>query len=210
MNYSILKAGNTGRAGAQFGNDNASKSHLNLVEENSNATLQNYDMLRDEFTKGLSKDDRISLNRYAGTGYLDINPWLRTKQTVPGSVEAKYLRPIVAHLHSLLKPLPVDAVVYRGIHSDASKRLKTGDIFKDLAFTSTTIDSNATHAFRGDKGTVFRIHVPAGTPVAFPERNKFHNKDEREIVLAPGTHFKVLEGGGGYIHLQVMPTLHKR
>lgn len=208
--------GKTGKKGGQFGNDNASKNRLDL-ETNPNASSA-FDRLHVKFFKGLDDSQHTTLLRYSGGDYAALNDTLRNKSTPDeSSVRANIrtsFRSFAAELNRLMKPLPVDAVVWRGIHANVRDKYKTGDVFKDRGFVSTSINLNVANHFigrnpNGPRGTIFKIRVPAGARAAFLNRDTVDGR-EQEILLAPGTHFKVLDSeGSNFMHLQVVPTPKK-
>lgn len=101
-------------------------------------------------------------------------------------------------------PTTGDRVFYRGVTKQLADQLRDGTIFTDKGFTSITTDRQiALDRFTGfspeEKGRVFEVHVPRGTPLLDVDRraNPTHDSEyttEREHILGHGTRFRVKGG----------------
>lgn len=142
----------------------------------------------DKWRQGLTTDELEARNQYIGLGYHEFNKALRK-----GSANPEIMRN-VRTLAKSLKPLNENAIVYRGINGEVPEIMKTGAIIRDRAFVSTSLDKQIALRFsKSDTRAVARIRVPAGTRVGYA-----NHSEEREIILSPGSKFKILkiEGRG--------------
>ncbi len=98
-------------------------------------------------------------------------------------------------------PTTEDRVLYRGVTKRLSDKLTDGTVFQDKGFTSITTDKKiALDRFTGfspeEKGRVFEVRVPKGTPLLDVDRIANPTNDpeyttEREHILGHGTRFRV-------------------
>ena len=145
----------------------------------------------------MTKEQRAAVSCYTGSGYKQINPYLR-RQT--GRPEEGVLKQIQA-LHSLLENqrLKTPMTVYRGVsHNTAmiggSKRgLNTysdeelcGKLLVDGAFVSTSLRENS--AF---PGTMLVLDLPAGTRGAYVGDISTLQHEEREFLMDKDQAFRV-------------------
>jgi hypothetical protein len=143
-------------------------------------------------TSHIKRNEKNAISRWtqnSPTGYKEINSHLRN-----GNGD-KETREITGHLENAVRghSIPHDTWGYRGVHSVHAKnldKLKSGDVFHNKGFASTTLDPNkATHFARGEH--MLAVHIPKGTNalyVSHPNLNSWTS--EREMVLAPSTHYK--------------------
>ena len=122
---------------------------------------------------------------------------------------AYYQRQIASLTRAIHRtPTRRDQVFYRGVTAEMLPLLQEGTTFTDLGFTSVTADKTiADERFSGfsrlddlnpgNKGRVYSIHIPKGTPLLDVDAALQISKDdvtEREFLLAPGTRFRVQRG----------------
>lgn len=84
-------------------------------------------------------------------------------------------------------PLTQPMTVYRGFSADQFGNLKPGDTFTDKGFVSTSLTN--------DVGSVGKAAKPATAEIRLPKGAKAAAGSSREMVLPPGTKFKILSAG---------------
>jgi hypothetical protein len=176
-----------------------------------------YDDLRDEYKRALegprsyTPDQRTAIRAYispsfGGNGYEWLNKALRNgdrgalEAHAPTNGSQMTYQQIADHLHAALDQTRTkrDLVSYRGVKAGAIPKLQVGDEITDDGFISTSMDPGEAQGFSqelgGDKGgaTVFEISVPAGTHALAGE------KSEHELLLRPGSTFRVVSVEGGF------------
>lgn len=118
------------------------------------------------------------------------------------SKQEQYYRQQIEKLQKVIEKTKTtkDAVLYRGVDARLSKKLVDGTVFTDKGFTSLTSDRQiAEERFMGfgdERGRVFEVHVPKGTPLLEiePILNPLNDKEyttEQEHLLGHGTRFRV-------------------
>lgn len=80
-------------------------------------------------------------------------------------------------------PLTEDTTVYRGFSADQFGALAAGDVVTDKGFTSTSLTADVTAVGKATSPAVATIRLPAGTRAAAGS--------SRELVLPPGSKFRV-------------------
>lgn len=200
MNYPTLKSSPTGNRGGQFGNDNASKDHVDLdwrgVEEQHVDAV--FKPMRDVWLAEINPDDdRLSsefhaVERYSHNAYHDINIFLRK-----GPAEYKRLlksddpdlhigrddpEPLIESMDKAFRPSTRDMYLYRGITRKWAD-LKMPEQFSDKGYTSTSLHPH----FASSWADMVRIHVPEGTPIAF---GYYDGGKEWEVILPRNSKFK--------------------
>lgn len=140
----------------------------------------------------VSTDDLIGLREYTANGYVKMNEGLRGSKTA-----LKEMAPIVKTAASGLKAMPeVKGTVYRGANMTPERLAgyKVGETISERGFTSTTQNKamvlGQTQEQLFNKNTMFVIKSKGGGKDVsmlsqFP--------DEKEVLFAPGTEFKVLK-----------------
>lgn len=175
--YPILKAGNTGRKGAQYGNKNAAKDYRDFAEDIDNRDKM-YALWPGEYHKNLTPEQAQAVQTYTGKNpifnYSLINATLRKRTDMQTDNDVSRT---VHHIVSSAKPLPTDLVLYRGVNKESPK-----GVFSHRGFTSGSLDPDQALRFGN---TLMRIRVPAGTPVAYGDYEQ-----EQEIILMPNSRFK--------------------
>ena len=167
----------------------------------------NYDKdLHEHAQKNLTGDishidtnGRRSIQRWTeADGYKAINGHLRGHNNPMGKALAEHLEKAVAGHY-----LPNSVWAYRGIHephADNLKSLKTGDVFHNAGFASTTLDpKRATHFARGSD--ILAMHLPKGAAALYVSHPKLNgHTSEREMLLNHGTQFR-------YSHSETIPNV---
>src|SRR5262245_40024249 len=80
-------------------------------------------------------------------------------------------------------PLPRDVTAYRGMDPGQFGKLTVGQVISDPAFVSTSLTKGAGAVGRAAKSVEAEVHLPAGTRAA--------GGSARELILAPGSRFRV-------------------
>lgn len=102
--------------------------------------------------------------------------------------------------HTTTKPM----TVYRGIHDSEFHSKKVGTTFTDHGYTGTSIKPHVARGFAHDakydeehydktktQGSIFRIHMPAGTKAHYLDMHNGPCASEHEVLLHRGTKFKI-------------------
>lgn len=158
----------------------------------------------------LTADEEQAVYDYSLTGYHDMNDCLRTGNNCTAEANTRN-----ANLQSALRPLGEPVTVFRSTnleHLGGAQSLDdlanlVGSDIADSGFSSTSLDPSVTELF-GDVD--MQIEVPAGTPSIFPG-SRANMPTEQELILGPGTRFRVLEvnrttpSGRPSVRLQVIP-----
>ena len=100
---------------------------------------------------------------------------------------------------------PKEAWVYRGIDNRHQLDVKVGDVVKDDAFQSATINKTFAQEWarnRGPGGTLVKITLPAGTKVVPLQDSS--NQDEGELLINRGTQYTVTKVTGRNIEMRVI------
>jgi hypothetical protein len=99
-------------------------------------------------------------------------------------------------------PLPVDVRLYRGVSLTPEQLgLKVGSVYADPGFVSTTASRTLAGKYAKSGGTVFEIYTPAGSK-ALSIGTQAVIKSEQEVLMGPGSTFKVLsikQRGNGWL-----------
>ncbi|MER2566862.1 MAG: ADP-ribosyltransferase, partial [Myxococcaceae bacterium] len=158
----------------------------------------------------VNTDDLISLREYTANGYVKMNEGLRGSK-----MALKATAPIVKTAASGLKAMPeVKGTVYRGANMTPERLAgyKVGETISERGFTSTTLNK-AMVLGKGpeqsfNKNTMFVIKSKGGgKDVSMLSQYP----DEKEVLFAPGTEFKVLKNSfdnrlsKNVIYLQEVP-----
>lgn len=140
----------------------------------------------------VSTDDLVGLREYTANGYVKMNEGLRGSKTA-----LQEMAPIVKTAASGLKAMPeVRGPVYRGANMTPERLAgyKVGATISERGFTSTTqhkamvLGQTAEQSF--NKNTMFVIKSNGGgKDVSMLSQYP----DEKEVLFAPGTEFKVLK-----------------
>lgn len=147
----------------------------------------------------VSRYANSSLSHYVGTGYTNINGYLRVKaqginsRGEPFKVNTELERQIV-EIDQLMKPSELDFAGYRGVRQEFVKQIEgldVGDQFSMDGFTSVSRASRVSLQFAGagrsESGVLFKFIVPKGTPMITT------NPDEAELILRSGHVFRIVK-----------------
>ncbi len=160
-----------------------------------------------------------SVRRYTdGSGtYSLVNEYLRNGEQswmTPSEIEdAKQIAKDLTQLIEASPGLEEEQIVYRGGDESLAQtlaKLSIGDTIVDNAIISTSEDSRVAEGFAVDDGAVMRVYLPAGTKTFSPYGYRTGSKEgdpESELLLAPGTKFKLVEiNGNEYTFDLVQPS----
>lgn len=147
-----------------------------------------------DYTQSLPADQQAAVRGYTGTGYQEINGFLRE-----GHFDTEAVRQQVGHLDKALagNRLPEDVVVARGTNlGHYYREMGTGNPldmigkdFTDKAYMSTSLgDPVFTH-----KEAVLHLRVPQGTPSLWVEKLSHADIGERELLLGRGNEYRITE-----------------
>ncbi|MGA5033382.1 ADP-ribosyltransferase [Streptomyces cellulosae] len=129
---------------------------------------------------------------YQGRAYRDMNSLLRSG-TSPQRATLDETRARISTLSDLIaiqEPFTEDRALYRGTRQ-LRLGLKPGDEFHDKGFASTSEDEDVAASMTGVGGSLFRIKAPSGTQ-ALEVAALGEDIGEREVILPPGTKFRVI------------------
>lgn len=141
-----------------------------------------------------------SLSDYVGSGYTQINGYLRVKAKGINSRGEPFkinpdLEKKIADLDALMKPSELEFAGYRGVRREFVKEielLEIGDTFPMEGFTSVSRASRVSLQFAGAGrsdmgGVLFKFIVPKGTPMITT------NSREAELILRSGHQFRIVK-----------------
>lgn len=157
---------------------------------------------------------RDAIRNYSVTGYRDMNNCLRTGQSCDPDVTARN-----AEMESAMSVSTDPMTVHRamnlrnlagGTSADQLASL-VGQEISDSGFTSTSLDRSQTEVFGSDPDSVnLEIEMPTGTRALFSGADAAI-ADEQEVILPPGTRYRVVEATPGNppdrptLRIQVIP-----
>jgi hypothetical protein len=153
-----------------------------------------------------------AVNAYqTATGYT-INEALRDPQ-----ISEEQVQPLIDGLDNAIKeatPITEDMTVYRGIKGnglDFFESLKSGDVFQDKGFVSTTLDPKTVTKFSVQggmyQGIVMRMQIPSGSKGLFPMSVTGMGQAssrEAEFILPRDSKFKILSNEGKVWDVEVV------
>lgn len=155
--------------------------------------LEEYDSVK------FSEQEQASVHEYTGGRYQSINHLLRHGDTHEDDESPeKTIEFADVLLNAIGKTeLKEDTVLYRGSGFDTE--LAVGDVIKDRAFSSTSLQSEVAEEFTGSEENeekefkyVMKIKAPKGTKGLFPATAGVAG-EENEFILPPNTGFKVVK-----------------
>ncbi|MET7857695.1 ADP-ribosyltransferase, partial [Streptomyces sp. NPDC005318] len=111
------------------------------------------------------------------------------------------------------RPVPEDIMVVRGTglgHLKLRSPLDMlGKTYPDKGYTSTSLGNHPVPSFAG-KEAILHLRVPKGTPALWLEKVSKFDVEERELLLARGSEFKVtrvfMENGQAQVYGEVLPA----
>lgn len=146
-----------------------------------------------EWKDGLSPAQEKAMRFYQSPGFALMNGQLRglDRKDIKADVtfddaDLKRAQKASKDLHSAIRkapPLKEPITVYRGFSADQFGDLKPGMELKDKAFVSTSLTP--------DVGSVGKASRPATAEIVLPEGTKAAAGSSRELVLPPGSRFRV-------------------
>ncbi len=153
---------------------------------------------------GLNPDEASAVSNYTGAGFMPINSILRQDLAEGSHLEERIA--LIDHALEKSPPLEKDLLVHRGVTYGADTmmgKLRAGDVFRDKAFVSTSVNQKITEKFAksavaaaplGMLPTRFDIKVPAGSKGAYMAgwlAYKVGGHSEGEFLLPRGSKFKI-------------------
>jgi hypothetical protein len=129
----------------------------------------------------LNDADERALSDYTGTGYKQINPYLRRNSNDDSHLDSR-----VSAVSQALSKLPTHSgIVYRGtwLSADVADSYAVGSFVTERGFTSTSSDER--HAFGGN--TLFLIKSKSGRVLG----DHSQHRNESEVLFDHGTNFRV-------------------
>ena len=176
-----------------------------LTEEEYKALNPDWSLIKDQKTKD---DIWNAINYWQSSAYSRVNRALRARdpEAWRDGNESNEISSLDKAFEIMGKPLPHDAVLYRGIRGKAlSKRLKEGSTITDKGFTSTT------HSLRtaadlfgfGETGVVLHITAKKGTMVFKPKQERSEYMPEPEIMLNRGSRMRVTKRVGNNVYAEL-------
>ncbi|MFF0291958.1 ADP-ribosyltransferase, partial [Streptomyces sp. NPDC005262] len=111
------------------------------------------------------------------------------------------------------RPVPEDIMVVRGTglgHLNLESPLDMlGNTYPDKGYTSTSLGNHPVPSFAG-KEAILHLRVPKGTPALWLEKVSKFDVEERELLLARGSEFKVtrvfMDNGQAQVYGEVLPA----
>lgn len=141
-------------------------------------------------------DEWRAMKYYTSSGYDTLNPVLRQNK---GDLTTIHDEKALKHIKSLDSAIEkagrttADVIVARGVKNGARwQHLKTGDVFVDHGFGSTSVSNSTASSFAGEgkERTLLNIRVPKGSRGMFVGHHSSVGH-ENEFILPRGTHFKI-------------------
>ncbi|MFF5981699.1 ADP-ribosyltransferase [Streptomyces olindensis] len=168
-----------------------------------------------DYVDNLDPSARQALNDYSGDtfpSYKDINGYLRE---IPDYAKAKpEVMHDIAEMDRVLasRPVPDTIMVVRGTDLGylnlSSPMDMVGQTFPDKGYTSTSLGDHPVGSFKY-KEAVMHLRLPKGTPALWLEKVSQYGMDERELLLARGTEYRVtrvfMDGGKVHVYGEVLP-----
>jgi hypothetical protein len=209
--------GHSGRAGAVGGSGGGGDKYSEIKD----SEFYNFGEKFSNWESNLTEEESGALGSYSESGYSTINKMLRKEV-----VENK--NPSTLLIDSALEKssLPENVVAFRGF-SDPNlisnfENLK-GKIYQDKAFVSTTLDRVRAENFAaltgkfegsGKEGIVAEIRIPAGTKAGYLDvidknRSPLGQRGERELLLARGQKFKIIDAVKNPSHYKIVMEVVK-
>lgn len=156
------------------------------------------------FHNNLNVEERKIFDHYTGSGYQSMNQCLRNNLTI-GNCTPAVQNAIVA-LEKILERSDVprtknEIYVFRGFNpADTSssqkfaeqlRNMKVGELYEDRAFISTSVQHPPSE-FVGSACCMMIVKLPRETPAYYIGKDSSSSQEE-EVILLPGTVFKLVE-----------------
>lgn len=193
---------------SEFENDLDAEFEDDLGNEYEEALEQVFDVQSEIDVADLNDAEKISLMRYTGDGYSDINKSLYDPEFQADSLEQEMrIQSDVDHITGCLdrKEIPCDTKIYRGV-SDMSVMFGTdavtmsveelnekysGMYFKNEGFSSTATNEAVASRFVGRDGGIMEIDAPKGTKGMCLGEVSLYEDREKEVLLQRDTIYQI-------------------
>jgi hypothetical protein len=173
-----------------------------------NKEIENFFDEYEDQGKNLSDNQIKSISQYRGIYYKGMNDFLRGKNDTSDSIKRALKEVQSSFDHFKLKD---DIEVFRGIPSNIEffGKLKEGDVYKDDAFVSTSLDKNVIGDFGYKNGFTLNIRLKKGQnamPIANIGEDQIvkERKYEAEVLIKNGSQFKVIKKEGNNITVELV------
>ena len=155
-----------------------------------------YQKLFDKEWEGrLDEKEVDAIEHYTTGGYYDISSYLRRGNKRPMYSSLEELESSIEEIDEALErsSIPQDVVVYRGTRTTHFQDVEVGDVIVDRSFVSTTTDRGLAEEVYvgGKKSMLVEIKVPKGSKGAAVGSVSMFGSNEREVLLARDTAFRV-------------------
>ncbi|MFF1839629.1 ADP-ribosyltransferase, partial [Streptomyces sp. NPDC058231] len=168
-----------------------------------------------DYVDNLDPSAKQALWDYTGEtfpSYHDMNGHLRG---TPGFGPSPEVLHDITEMDKVMstRPVPEDIMVVRGtglghLHLDSPLDMM-GKTYPDKGYTSTSLGNHPVPSFAG-KEAILHLRVPKGTPALWLEKVSKFDVEERELLLARGSEFKVtrvfMENGQAHVYGEVLPA----
>ena len=143
----------------------------------------------------MSSEEMKSLTAYTGSEFSLINHRLRQITKVDaGFLHEQSIRHSLVLWKAILRyQVPEDLILYRGTQINTGYQVD--QVFTSPSFISTSIDYGVGYRFSGSGGEIYQFHCPSGHPGFLVKSVSKFRLAEEEIILPPGTRFKVVSRG---------------
>lgn len=155
----------------------------------------------------LTQDELKAFDEYTGTGYGDINGYLRgTQDYEPENYDPDQVEEMIGDMDRVFNRsrLPKDMLVYRAVSANTYSKIIKSDSFTDAGYGSTT----SKRAFAEQWPKPGRVVVPivlrkGAKAIPIESISQMKDEGEREILLARGSEFKVRKTVSGQVYLEL-------
>lgn len=157
---------------------------------------------------GVAPEEKEAIADYALTGFVFMNKMLRGQKsyTMDDEMAARYKQSTTL-LKGLIDRSTVDhdVKVYRGAPHEAMGDLSIGAVIEDKGFTSVSKHDEVAMDFGKGEEAIFEFTLPKGTKAADVTgiMGYLEDEDEGELILAPGSRFKVVSKNNFRIQLEL-------
>ncbi|MCX4734852.1 ADP-ribosyltransferase [Streptomyces sp. NBC_01363] len=168
-----------------------------------------------DYVDNLDPSAKQALRDYTGEtfpSYHDMNGYLRGTEGYGPSAAVTH---DIAEMDRVLstRAVPDDIMVVRGTglgHLKLDSPFDMlGQTYPDKGYTSTSLGNHPVSGFAG-KEAILHLRVPKGTPALWLEKVSKFDVEERELLLARGSEFKVtrvfMDNGQVQVYGEVLPS----
>ncbi len=170
---------------------------------------RNYDIQSSKDAVDINNEEDVSLKRYSGDGYREINESLYNPEYEPSSEwKRQQVESDVKNITGCIdrKEIPYDSKIYRGINDmstifgDDFKNLSidelnqkyAGSYFENKGFTSASTSERVAERFASSwNGGLLSIEVPEGAKGMCIGDVSLYKNGEKEILLQRGTIYRI-------------------